>query len=240
MKLPELVLRYTIEKHITGPYEIHPMIGGHWEESIGGHTGFSFRRWMIPEYFDNKGFAIYMDADQIVYDDPRKLWEKKDAYVASEQHGARTEIGQPVGNKVWAAYKGRRALVSVMLIDCEACEDWKQVPTQIKSGEWTRGHVMQGKWIRPRPIDVGYEWNHIDHYEPGVTKLLHYSDLKRQPWFQPAHPLAHTWIEQLKESIRHGAVTQDDIQRAKDIYRKKEGLHPDYHAEIDEVLGAAS
>jgi hypothetical protein len=216
MRIPEKVLEYTIRKYTTGPVEIHKMIGGHWENSIGGHTGFSFRRWMIPEYFDFEGHAIYMDADQIVFDDVRLLWDMKEKFPAGP------------GNGLWAAYKGRRALVSVLLIDCSDCRYWAQVPEKVKSGEWSRGHVMQGKWIKPRPIDVGYEWNHIDHYVPGETKLLHYSDLKRQPWFQPAHPLSSVWITCLREAISEGAVLKEDIEWARGIYRKKEGLHPKY------------
>ena len=87
---------------------------------------------------------------------------------------------------------------------------------------------MHGKWIHPRPGDVGYEWNHVDLYKPGETKLLHYSDLKRQPWFQPEHPLRAMWEGELKGAIENGSISQEDLRWARGIYRKKEGLHPHY------------
>jgi len=216
LRIPQKVLEYTIRKYTTGPVEIHLMIDGKWEESHSGSTGFSFRRWMIPEYFDHKGFAIYMDADQIVFEDVRKLWDSRHHVLA------------PVTNCVWAACKGRRALVSVMLINCANAEYWQHIPSRLQSGELNRAQVMHGKWIRPRPVDIGYEWNHIDFFVPYETKLLHYSDLKRQPWFQPQHPFAHVWRYVLIDAMAAGAVTREDFDWARSIYRKKEGLHPDY------------
>lgn len=212
MRIPEKVLMYTIRKHTSRPVAFFRMLGNFWDDAPTGVTGFSFRRWMIPEFFDHKGFAIYLDADQIVLDDIAKLWSFKDESP----------------NAVWCAYKGKRPLTSVLLINCAKCKSWKMVPTWLKSRELNRRQVMHGKWIRPRPLDLGYEWNHIDLYKPGETKLLHYSDLKRQPWFQPEHPLRSMWEEELKGAIENRSVSQDDIRWARGIYRKKEGLHPYY------------
>jgi len=212
MRIPEKVLMYSIRKRTSRPVAFFRMLGPFWDEAPTGVTGFSFRRWMIPEYFDHKGFAIYLDADQIVLDDIAKLWEFKDS----------------IKKHVWCAYKGKRPLTSVLLINCSMCRTWKNIPARLKSGELSRREVMHGKWIHPRMGDVGYEWNHIDLYKPGETKLLHYSDLKRQPWFQPEHPLRGMWEEELKGAIENGSVSQEDLRWARGIYRKKEGLHPHY------------
>lgn len=212
MRIPEKVLMYTIRKNTSRPVAFFRMLGPFWDDAPTGVTGFSFRRWMIPEFFDHKGFAIYLDADQIVLDDIAKLWTFKDL----------------ITSHVWCAYKGKRPLTSVLLINCSMCRTWKGIPARLKNKELSRREVMHGKWFHPRPGDVGYEWNHVDLYKPGETKLLHYSDLKRQPWFQPDHPLRSMWEEELKGAIENGSVSQEDLRWARGIYRKKEGLHPHY------------
>ncbi len=214
MLIPEKVLMYTIRKHTSRPVAFFRMLGPFWDKAPSGVTGFSFRRWMIPEFFDHKGFAIYLDADQIVLDDIAKLWSSKDSYEGKSH--------------LWCAYKGKRALTSVLLINCAMCRTWQNIPVRLKNKELSRREVMHGKWIRPKPFDLGYGWNHIDLYKPGETKLLHYSDLKRQPWFQPEHPLRDLWEKELKEAIEGGVVSQEDLRWARGIYRKKEGLHPYY------------
>jgi len=214
MRIPEKVLIYTILKHTSQPVAFWRMEGAPWEDAPSGVTGFSFRRWMIPEVFGHQGFAIYLDADQIVFDDIAKLWAFKDSYEGKSH--------------LWCAYKGKRPLTSVLLINCSMCRTWKDIPARLKNKELSRREVMHGKWIRPRPFDLGYEWNHVDIYKPGETKLLHYSDLKRQPWFQPAHPLRSMWEEELKGAIENRSVSQEDLRWARGIYRKKEGLHPYY------------
>ena len=212
MRIPEKVLMYTIRKHTSRPVAFFRMLGPYWDGAPTGVTGFSFRRWMIPEHFDHKGFAIYLDADQIVLDDIAKLWSFKNS----------------IKSHVWCAYKGKRPLTSVLLINCAMCRTWQNIPERLKNKELSRREVMHGKWIRPKPFDLGYGWNHVDLYKPGETKLLHYSDLKRQPWFQPDHPLRSMWEEELKGAIENRSVSQDDLRWARGIYRKKEGLHPHY------------
>lgn len=219
MRIPFLVLKHSILSRTDEDVQFFDMSEDDFAFPIEGKTGFSFRRWVIPEAIGYKGRAIYLDADQIVLTDIKELWEKPDQDPFP-------------GNVVWCAKK-RVPMLSVMVLDCEAAADsrwWNHnyLASQIRKGEWSKQEVMRGNRMDPKPRTFEYAWNHIDHFEAGVTKLLHFSDLKRQPWFQPEHPLQKHWEIELQAAIDAGAVTQEDIAWARGIYRKKEGLHPYY------------
>ena len=53
------------------------------------------------------------------------------------------------------------------------------------------------------------EWNSLDYYEEGETALLHYTDMAKQPWVVPSHPLEHLWTGLLKEAVESKFI---DIQ----------------------------
>lgn len=232
LELPYKVLQHSILSRTRERVEFFKMDGPHWDvlsrglESFkipGGMTGFSFRRWMIPYVMRYQERAIYLDADQVVLADIGDLWRKPDLLPAA-------------GNVIWAAKKGHRFLYSVMVIDCVAASDhhhWQ--PDHLFSDVLTkigRQKLMAGGWIRPTPVDIGYEWNHIDYHVPGVTKLLHFSDLRRQPWFQPAHPHTDVWLAELRAAMIGRSVTEEDVEKARSIYAKKRGLHPENYAKI--------
>lgn len=218
MELPRRVLEHSILRRTKTPVEFFPMIGNSWEEVPGGVTGFSFKRWRIPFHFNYEGHAIYLDADQVVLADIQELWNQP------------MERPSP-GNVVWAAKK-RIPLLSVMVIDCAAAgqhSEWR--PTYLfteilpKVGQQK---LMNGSWIKPSPVEIPYEWNHIDFHEEYRTKILHYSDLRRQPWFYPEHPCAYIWHNELVQAAQSGYVTKEMLQTARKLFSKKRGLHPTY------------
>lgn len=215
MELPTLVLEHSVRIRSSLPVEFDHMQGGVWDLAPGGRTGFSFRRWLIPEACGYSGRAIYMDSDQVCLADIADLWR------------AREVISAPTANtSVWCAWKGRRPLVSVMVIDCERGREWRQVLDRMEAGEISKQQVMHGRWlVTPAKVDPG--WNHIDRYVDGQTKILHYSDLSTQPWFYPDHPHSGIWLEALKDAMHAGVVTEQDLQRASLIYGKRSGLHPE-------------
>ena len=71
------VLECSIQRRTETKVECVAMIGREWEyshEGIPFGTGFSLRRWMIPEYCNWQGRAIYLDADQLMLGDVEELW----------------------------------------------------------------------------------------------------------------------------------------------------------------------
>ena len=69
----------------------------------------------------------------------------------------------------------------------------------------TAGHLS----TPPATIDAG--WNHLNRCEPGVTRLLHFTGQKSQPWCHPSHPLSHLWEGALRGALADGVVDEFEI-----------------------------
>lgn len=235
--LAQKVLEFSIQRRTKAQVAFTPMIGPEWEYPIKGitvGTGFSLRRWMIPSACGWDGHAIYMDADQLVFGDVQQLWDQQD-------HGDdKTSVYctyQPdkFSAKPWPQ-------TSVMLINCRAAA--------LQSGHWfvhqildrLRLHtdkkfyadLMHGTWLDPQPRKLPVEWNHLNVFNKGRTKLLHYTKEPEQPWYKPDHALSALWENELRAALAAGYVTRDEIQAALDRWnvqedwRKTNGLHPHY------------
>jgi hypothetical protein len=257
------VLKHTILKNTQSEVEITFMIGAGWEypiKDIKVGTGFSLRRWMIPKAAGWHGYAIYLDADQIVFADIAELWEliQSTAY----RHP------QPI---LWTTYqpdkynKHPAPQTSVMGIDCgNAFEVWGFDIDKVLAH--LRGHptkeayakFMHAEWLKEKlkpepkgnsaelreddglrvnlrhPIELPVEWNHLNVYKHGQTKLLHYTKENEQPWYKPDHKLAKHWCKALQDAIDEGLVTQEMLKEGlanwgkKQDWRPTNGLHPSY------------
>ena len=72
------VLMHSIETRTRAEVEFTEMVGPAWEYPTKGvtvGTGFSLRRWMIPKAAGWHGYALYLDADQVVFGDVAELWD---------------------------------------------------------------------------------------------------------------------------------------------------------------------
>ena len=139
-------------------YEIHLMSDLSGFDRSDWKTGFSRYRFAIPALAGQQGSAIYNDVDQIYLADPAELFD------------------MDMGDRAYLSITRRET--SVMLLDCE------------KLGRlWTYEDalVRRKKHFRALAEDLWGEldgaWNARDwEYEPGRSKLLHYSTLHTQPW----------------------------------------------------------
>lgn len=236
------VLAHSIRRRTKHPVEITPMLGHpRWEYSTEGFkqgTGFSLRRWLIPEACDWQGRAIYLDADQIVLGDIADLWQMP----LSHPHKGDKEPA------VWCTYQPDKfrkepwPQSSVMLIDCGAASrggfGWRR-ETMLKH---LRKHptreayadFMHGTWMSPQPVKIPTAWNHLNVYKAGETKLLHYTKEPEQPWYKPDHPLASLWHEELDSALHSGDLPFKEFQQAlnrwkvREDWRTSNGLHPYY------------
>lgn len=131
-------------------------------ESMGipltGCTGFTNLRFAVPELADFAGFAIYLDVDMFLLGDIAELW-------ALRRKGE------------WLSLADGSTEVSV--IDCASTPVTQQIPPVSELHRYS-------KWALLEKIDplfiIGMEWNSEDRITPGA-KLLHFTDLKTQPWF---------------------------------------------------------
>ncbi len=243
------VLECSIKRHSNSEVECIPMIGAAWQYSTAGFqqgTGFSLRRWMIPAFCGWKGRAIYLDADQLVFSDIWDLWTKPEQIPNDKA-------------SVWCTYQPDKYNVkpapqsSVMVIDCEKAKDewgWridevlgylKLHNSKDKYADFmhmvgTNGPApgVRNWWTIAPPARIGVEWNSLNVFAPGKTKLLHYTKEPEQPWYKPDHPYAMQWKMEFQIALNLGYVTGDEVKEAvanwgkKEDWRPTNGLHPEY------------
>ncbi|HIC80560.1 MAG TPA: hypothetical protein EYH07_13560 [Kiloniellaceae bacterium] len=143
-------------------YEIYLMKDLEGFDRTKWKTGFTAYRYAIPDLAGKTGRAIYNDVDQIYLTDPAELFDL-------DMQGA----GQMCITEKETA---------VMLLDCEKMAKlWHREDAERGERHKFFRHRVQaidGMWRQLSGL-----WNSRDHeYEPGVSKLLHYTTLQMQPW----------------------------------------------------------
>ena len=214
--VPTKVLEHSIRKHASGPVEFVGMTADGMpmptDERQRPRTGFSFCRFTIPERCGYRGRALYLDADMLVFTDIAELWrlpfERQTMYCT----------WQPVTPSAWrgnpAFQTGRH--YAVMLLDCARLRwDVREIVRGLDEQRYDYRQLMNEMCIVPaEQIDegLGTEWNHLERYEPGRTKNIHYTVVPTQPWKYRKNPNGAIWDQHLAEAVAAGAVTRDDIE----------------------------
>jgi hypothetical protein len=162
-------------------------------------TSFSLQRFLIPELCNFEGKGIYLDSDMIVWGDISELWE------TPFQNG--TKVLAPPG---WQS--------AVMLWDCTYQVKVAELVTEMDSGKRTYSQLMKLKGLEGVSRTIDPNWNCMDRPDlkgmisPG-SRLLHYTDMKHQPWLKAGHPAEEVWVRELKAALRAGHITREDILR---------------------------
>jgi lipopolysaccharide biosynthesis glycosyltransferase len=175
-------------------------------------TAFSFCRFTIPERMGFAGRALYVDADMLVFSDVAELWR----IPFGEQKILCTF--QPEPPPAWRENKffKRGRQFSVMLLDCTRLP-WHvdEIIRGLDEKRYTYAQLMFDLClVQPHEIEdrVPPEWNHLEHYEPGTTRLLHYTVVSTQPWRRRGNPYGAIWERHLAEAVEAGAVTARDLE----------------------------
>jgi lipopolysaccharide biosynthesis glycosyltransferase len=167
----ERALIYSILKNTSSPVEfiIMSRFGNDntwkgWQQTSSWATCFSCYRWAIPAACNFQGKAIYLDSDMITLGNIQEFYD----FDAS---------------KGMVTTPARES--SVMLFDCSKFESLPefQLETLKASAAHTNSYykmLVQKGMVSYMPQD----WNCLDGdgYEPGKTKLVHYTKLPWQPW----------------------------------------------------------
>ena len=212
------VLEHSIRTHASVPVEITPMLNLPMpvpaEPANRARVGFSFTRFKIPELCGYEGRAVYIDADMLVFGDVAEL-----AAIPFD------------GNKLLCTYQtelpslwaekhtfrpGRN--VAVMLLDCSRL-DWKadEIVGGLDEGRYTYEQLIYDQClVAPDEIadTIPVEWNHLERYEHGRTRLLHYTVVRTQPWKNNRNPLGHLWMTAYAKAVQVGAVSPEDVERS--------------------------
>ncbi|SVD42570.1 uncharacterized protein METZ01_LOCUS395424, partial [marine metagenome] len=78
------VLAYSILKHSTRPVSITPIYLKNIKDNFTRErsniesTEFSFSRFIVPHLMNYKGWALFMDCDQLMLTDIAELWRLRD------------------------------------------------------------------------------------------------------------------------------------------------------------------
>lgn len=208
--IPQKVLMYSIKKYTNSDINLIPCKQE--VERVGG-TNFGFVRFFVPSYNNFKGKAIYIDADQLIFEDINKLADTlNDDYSIALVNNAEGSFGKkPVG---------QINQTSVMVLNCEKLKDWLPESLfsnvvsnkkQLEEGEIHYKNFMKLDWFDQSQIQsIDPSWNHFNIVKEN-TKLTHFSHVRSQPWRNPSHPLTHFWIKWLREAIRFGDITRLEL-----------------------------
>lgn len=215
--VPMLVLMSSILRRTSRPVEFTAS----WTEAAGWHplmaaaprlrgTKFSLWRWLVPQVYENKGLAIYLDSDQVVLADIGELWDAMGDAVSVSIAAVINAVGVFGKNKTPEL---DHVQTSVMTMDCERCSwDAESLFRQVEAGTLAYRDLMQAAWLRRWQIkELPPEWNHFGIHTP-QTKLLHWSHVASQPYRCPDHPTAHIFRAELQSAIEAGHVSRDVVR----------------------------
>ena len=211
------VLEHSIRKHASRPVRFYPMIDVPTpvpkDPKNRGRTGFSFSRFHIPRLAGYEGRGLYVDADMQVFGDLAELWEIP-FDGAKVMCTRQDEPPEQWKDSSWF-HPGRQ--LSVMLLDC-ARLDWdvEDIVRGLDEGKYTYEQLMfELCVVKPHEINdnIPPEWNHLEHHEPGKTKLLHYTVVPTQPWKNDKSPLRTLWEPEFKEARAAGVVHAEEALR---------------------------
>jgi hypothetical protein len=211
------VLEYSIHKYASRPAIVTPMAPYKFalpkEEKNRPRTGFSFQRFLIPSLCDYSDRALYVDSDMQVFTDLAELWE----IPFGHQKVLCTYQKRP---EVWTDFswfhEGRQ--YSVMLLDCPRLP-WKieEIVRGLDEEKFSYQDLMFNLClVQPDEIEdrVPPEWNCLEHYSEGKTKLLHYTAVQLQPWRNDDNPLRHIWEKCFQEAYLAGYLPDQLLEDA--------------------------
>lgn len=224
------VLEYSIRKSSSVPVEVVPLFDTEHrmprDPQNRPRTRFSFSRFVIPELCGYEGRALYLDADMLVFGDVAELHDLP-------FDGAKILTSAPARTEAWdahdTAYLGVRS-VAVMLLDC-AQLPWKvdDIVAGLDEGRYTYQQLMSDVCVvEPDEIvdAIPPEWNDLERYTPGRTKLLHFTVVPTQPWKNDDNPLTDVWTAWYREAVAGGAVPPTEVEELIDAGLAKPSLRP--------------
>jgi hypothetical protein len=155
-------------------------------------TPFSFYRFLIPELCGFSGRAVYMDSDMVALGDLSPL-------------GTVPFMGSRV---VCPPRDPRGAQFALFVVDCSVGWQIGAFIAGLNSGALTYSSAMALKWTGPVRAILPQKWNDLDCMRHD-TRVIHYTDMARQPWLRAGHPFGGPWLAELRK-----VCSEDDVLAA--------------------------
>lgn len=210
------VLEHSIKRHASVDVEVTGMIDLPVRRPIDPRnwqrTNFSFSRFCIPKLCGYQGKAVYMDADMLVFQDIKELWNTPfDGAKVVIQESVEKQTTEKVG-----APAMRKKQCSVMLIDCARC-DWEieKIVDGFDEGRYNYDQLMSEMCILAEKdirYGVPFKWNSLEYYDRN-TCLLHYTDVHTQPWTSPLNALDYLWLDEIRLMLKNGSLRREELEQ---------------------------
>lgn len=234
------VLEFTIREHATGAVEVVPMkdldIPRPKDKKNRPRTGFSMFRFVIPKLCGYRGRALYVDADMQVFADVAELWRIP---FGSRKILCTHQAEPPAAWKHNSFFRPGRQF-SVMLLDCARLPwDIEEIVRGLDEERYTYPQLMfEMCLVQPDEIgdDLSPAWNCLEHYTPGVSKLVHYTVVPTQPWKTDDNPLNDVWMAAYRRAVAAGVVPPHEVLDGIRAGHLKPSLADALHAAPTEVL----
>lgn len=210
------VLEHSIRRHTDMQVSVRSMHDLDLQDPAdirqGKRTGFSFTRFAIPELAGGEGRALYLDADMLVFRDIREVYG-----LAFD--GAKVLIQEELPEVAGAKSRGpaprRIKQCSVMLLDCGALDWQAEAIIRGLDGRYSYEDLMFHLCIL-EPSEIGYQipfrWNSLETFEPGITGLIHYTDMNTQPWVHVGNPNGYLWLNEVRLMLANGALARAEVE----------------------------
>ncbi len=205
--LPYKVLEYSIRKHCSMSVQCQALSDARIDIPMPKDPGnqprtpFSFQRFLVPELKGHSGRALYLDSDMLVMDDIRKLWQLP--------FGGKDLLCINPSNETQEKSK-----YSVMLLDCDTLK-WSinDIVAELDSGHLNYESLMYDMRVAKNPAaTIPASWNCLDYYDPGVSSLIHYTNMSTQPWVMRGNPGATLWMKTLREALSEGFIRFESME----------------------------
>ena len=183
------ILSYSILKNSTRPVAITPVNLQNIKDNFtreGSNiesTEFSFSRFIVPHLMNYKGWALFMDCDQLMLADVAELWRLRDERYAVQvcKHDYIPRADKKFLGQVQTKYE-KKNWSSFMLMNCDKCT--ALTPDYVNSATGLQLH--QFKWLEGDHLigDLPLEWNWlVSEYEyKEDVKNVHFTE--GGPWFE--------------------------------------------------------
>lgn len=211
------VLEHSIKRHTTLSVNVISMTPFPVKDPVDPRqrkrTGFSFSRFNIPKLNNYQGRAVYMDADMMVFKDIRELWEMpfdgSKLIIQDDLNEKHTKTDGKDG-----APSKRIKQTAVMVLNCEKLDwDVDQIVKDLDDWKYSYEELMYHLCIMDEK-DISYklpfEWNSLEFYDQN-TRLIHYTDMKTQPWVAPNNKFGYLWFKELQLMLKNGSITRKEI-----------------------------
>ena len=219
--LPFQVLAHSIRRHTARTVDIRVIDNGvapmPADPRVAPYTEFSFARFAIPALRGYAGRAVYMDSDMLVFADIGELWDTPMA-------GATVAI--EISSRQQTD-RGKHA--AVMLLDCAAL-DWNVERIVAGLGRdydynalMAIDPLLKGGQMREL---IASGWNDLDMYRAELTRNLHYTEIRTQPWVFAAHPQGQLWIDEVALMLESGALSPGDLEEEVRLGHARPSLLP--------------